>query len=215
MGIASVSFAAFPGPAWRVILILNRLAFLPVALLMATSLFLLLSQDWRRFFIAIAVQYLCVFWLVALVWPVGLAAVKLVVGWMCAAVLGASQIETDLEDQSLVGSSGWLFMLVAAGVVWLVVFSVSSTLQDWIPASSPMMFGGLVLIGMGLLQLGMHNNPLRVIVGLLTLISGFEILYAVIENSVLVAGLLALINLGLSLIGSYLQVYSPEEANPE
>ena len=215
MGIAFVNFANFPDLARRDILIFNRLAFLPVALLTATSLFLLLGQDWRRFFIAIAVQYLCVFWLVALVWPVGLAAVKLVVGWMCAAVLGASQIETDLEDQSLVSTSGRLFMLVAAGVVWLVVFSVFSAFQDWIPASSPMMFGGLMLIGMGLLHLGMHNNPLRVIVGLLTLISGFEILYAVIENSVLVAGLLALINLGLSLIGSYLQIFSPEEANLE
>jgi len=195
--------------------ILAQLSFVPVILLMATSLFLLLSQDWRRIFIAVAVQYLGVFWLVALVWPVGLAAVKLVVGWMCAAVLGASQIETELDEQRMVGTSGRLFMLLAAGIVWLLVFSVSSAFQNWVPASSSMMLGGLMLIGMGLLHLGMHNSPLRVIVGLLTLISGFEIIYSVVENSVLVAGLLAVINLGLSLMGSYLQILSPEEDSLE
>ena len=215
MGIAFADPFNFTGYPWRRAVILNQLSFLPVGLLMLSSLFLLLSQDWRRFFIAIAVQYLGVFLLVAMVWPVGLAAVKLVVGWMCAAVLGTSQIEFDLEDQGMVGTSGRLFMLVAVGVVWLVVFSISSAFQGWIPASTPMMLGGLMLIGMGLLHLGMHNDPLRVIVGLLTLISGFEVLYAVIENSVLVAGLLALINLGLSLAGSYLQILSPEEADQE
>ena len=41
-------------------------------------------------------------------------------------------------------------------------------------------------------------------IGLLTFLSGFEILYAALENSVLVAGLLAAINLGLALVGAYL-----------
>ena len=215
MDIAAVDVVDFTAYFWRSIVIFAQFAFLPVGLLMGTSLFLLLSQDWRKFFIALAVQYLGVFWLVALVWPVGLAAVKLVIGWMCAAVLGASQIEAELEEQSLGGTSGKLFMLVAAGIVWLLVFSISPTFQSWIPAPTPIMLGGLILIGMGLLHLGMNNSPLRVIVGLLTLISGFEVIYSVVENSVLVTGLLALVHLGLSLMGSYLQILSPEEADLE
>jgi hypothetical protein len=47
---------------------------------------------------------------------------------------------------------------------------------------------------------------MRVIVGLLTVLSGFEIIYAAIESSVLVTGLLAGVNLGLALVGAYLLI---------
>ena len=64
--------------------------------------------------------------------------------------------------------------------------------------------GAMLLIGMGLLHLGVTTRPLRVLLGLLTTLSGFELLYAAVENSVLVAGLLALVTLGLALVGAYL-----------
>jgi hypothetical protein len=38
----------------------------------------------------------------------------------------------------------------------------------------------------------------------LTVLSGFEVLYAAVENSILVAALLAAVNLCLALVGSYL-----------
>ena len=41
------------------------------------------------------------------------------------------------------------------------------------------------------------------IISLLTLIAGFEIIYAAVENSILVAGLLSLTNLGLGLVGAW------------
>jgi hypothetical protein len=67
-------------------------------------------------------------------------------------------------------------------------------------------------MGVGLLHLGMTTRPFRVIIGLLTVLAGFEILYAAVESSVLVAGLLAAINLGLALLGSYfLSIAAPEE----
>jgi hypothetical protein len=59
------------------------------------------------------------------------------------------------------------------------------------------------LIGLGLLQIGLTSHPIRVIIGLLTIISGFEILYAVVEQSALVAGLLAGVTMGLALLGVY------------
>jgi hypothetical protein len=70
-----------------------------------------------------------------------------------------------------------------------------------------------MLVGMGLLHLGMTQNPLRVVVGLLTVIAGFEVIYAAIETSVLVAGLLGVVNLGLALTGAYVLISgSLEEA---
>jgi hypothetical protein len=50
-------------------------------------------------------------------------------------------------------------------------------------------------------------------VGLLTVIAGFEVIYAAIETSVLVAGLLGVVNLGLALTGAYVLISgSLEEA---
>jgi hypothetical protein len=64
-----------------------------------------------------------------------------------------------------------------------------------------------------MLHLGLTTSPLRVILGLLTVLGGFEVIYAALEGSILVAGLLAAITLGLAMIGAYLiSVSSLEEA---
>jgi hypothetical protein len=62
------------------------------------------------------------------------------------------------------------------------------------------------LIGLGLLQLGLRSGFFRAALGLLTLFAGFEILYAAVESSTLVAGLLAVVNLGIALVASYLLI---------
>jgi hypothetical protein len=100
---------------------------------------------------------------------------------------------------------GRLFRAFAAGLVLITVTSAAPSLAVWLPDARPgVVWGGLVLIGMGLLHLGISVHPLRVTLGLLTTLAGFEILYISIENSILVAGLLAIVTLGLALVGSYL-----------
>ncbi|HMD88395.1 MAG TPA: hypothetical protein VKF38_04465 [Anaerolineaceae bacterium] len=185
-------------------MIFQQLNVIPVILLMGSSLSILISQRWRYTLISLAVQYLAVFWLVALVWPVGLAAIKLVVGLMAGALIGSLQPSDELVEEKEASISGRIFRSLAAGLIWLVVFSIAPGLMDWFPAQPVILWGGLILVGMGLLQLGMTTRPLRIIVGLLTVISGFEILYASVESSILVAGLLAMINLGIGLTGAYL-----------
>ena len=185
-------------------MIFQQLNVIPVILLMGSSLSILISQRWRYTLISLAVQYLAVFWLVALVWPVGLAAIKLVVGLMAGALIGSLQPSDEPVEEKEAGISGRIFRSLAAGLIWLVVFSIAPGLMVWFPAQPVILWGGLILVGMGLLQLGMTTRPLRIIVGLLTVISGFEILYASVESSILVAGLLAIINLGIGLTGAYL-----------
>jgi hypothetical protein len=70
-----------------------------------------------------------------------------------------------------------------------------------------------MLIGMGLLQLSLTSHPLKVIIGLLTALSGFEIIYAAIETSTLVTGLLAGITLALALVGAYLLISPSMESS--
>jgi len=185
-------------------MIFQRFDVIPVILLMGTSLSLLISQRWRYTLISLAVQYLAVFWLVALVWPLGLAAIKLVVGLMAGALVGSLQPPDEIVEEKNAGISGGIFRSLAASLIWLAVFSIAPGLLNWVPTQPVILWGGLILIGMGLLQLGMTTRPLRIIVGLLTVISGFEILYASLESSLLVAGLLAMINLGIGLTGAYL-----------
>ena len=189
------------------------MAFGAVILLGAASTALLLTRSWRVYVVSLAVQYLAVFWLVSVFWPVGLAVVKLVVGWMSSAVLASSGTASDLYDTKRGSLSGILFRLLAVIMVWVLSFSLVPAAVEWLPATMMPLWGGIMLIGMGALQLGMTTRTLRVVVGLLTILAGFEILYAVVETSVLVAGLLAAINLGVALVGSYLltlQAYMEE-----
>lgn len=184
-----------------------NLAFLnlvPVLLVASCSIILLVSQNWRYSILALAIQYVGVFWLVGMSWPFGLAAVKLVAGWMAGAVLSASQPEAGLDEDFQPGFSAPTFRVIAALLIIALVISVGPSAQQYFPANQHTLTGGFLLIGIGLLHLGMTTRPFRVIIGLLTTLSGFEILYAAVETSVLVAGLQALITLGLALIGAYL-----------
>jgi len=176
------------------------------SVLAITSVGLLLSRDWRWSLGLLAFQYFAAFWLVTVHWPLTMSAAKLVTGWMAAAVLGMTQL--NRKDGSVSETSwpeGRLFRIIAAGLFLVTVSAAANGLTTWLPdAGLPAIWGGLVLISLGLLHLGMTIQPLRVILGLLTTLLGFEILYSTIENSILVAGLLAVVTLGLALAGSYL-----------
>jgi hypothetical protein len=183
-------------------------------LLAVTSLSLLIERDWRWNLAALALQYVGVTVLVANQWPAGMALIKLVVGWMAGAALGLTQFGQPVDPaQERSWPSSRIFRILSGGLVILVVSTFASQGLDWLPGvPPPQVWGGLVLIGVGMLQLGMTAQPFKVVIGLQTILSGFEILYAAVESSVLVAGLLAAINLGLALVGTYLLTNgSPEE----
>jgi hypothetical protein len=189
---------------------LQNLAIIPVFLLIGSSLIILVSSSWRRSILALTVQYLGVFWLVAISWPLGLAVVKLVVGCVAGTILGGSQI-TDYSDEQLSGFSGRFLRILAAIFVFILIYMTAPAISDWLPVRIEILWGGLILIGMGLLQLGMTTHPLRVVLGLLSVFSGFETIYAAMEASVLLTGLLAIVTLGLALVGSYLLNISRNE----
>lgn len=194
-------------------MIIERLSLVAVVVLAISTLFLLLSQNWRWSIIALSVQYLAVFALVLSVWPLGLAAVKLIAGWMAGAVLGYSQPNPELVEDSRSGGTGFVFRLLVAVLVWMLVFTLTPVIVEMVPLPSSLVMSSMLLIGMGLVHLGMTTRPLRVLLGLLTTLSGFELVYAAVENSVMVAGLLALVTLGLALVGAYLldSMSQPEE----
>ncbi len=184
-----------------------------VFLVSLTSLLLLNSRSWRWSIFILAVQYIGVFVLVAVQWPIEMALSKVVAGWMAGAVLGIAASEAIVakpdswRENEKAWPSGWIFRLLAASLVVLIVLSLAPKAAEIIPGIGlPQAWGSLILIGMGLLELGLTTQPMRVVIGLLTILSGFEILYAAVESSALVAGLLAAANMALALIGAYLLV---------
>jgi hypothetical protein len=187
---------------------MSFISFAPVGfvILLAAAVGILLFRDWRWMLAALAVLYVGVFLQVAIYWPASMAVIKLVVGWMATTILGVTQLNQRETIEEHSWPAGRLFRLLTAGLMILVILSIAPKVVIWLPAavSLPVVEGSITLIGLGFLQLGMTARPMRVIVGLLTVLAGFEILFAAIENSILVAGLLASVNLGLALVGAYL-----------
>ena len=186
-------------------------AWIAVVLLIITSAGLLLVRDWRWSIILLAVQYLGMFVLTLQHWPIGMASVKVVAGWMSAAILGMTRSGLSNEDpqEESIWPRGRLFRLFAAVIILLIVAVVTPSVDHIMAdAGFPVTNGSLLLIGMGLLHLGITARVLPVTIGLMTVLAGFEILYSSVEGSVLVAALLAVINLGLALVGSYLMLAS-------
>ena len=191
---------------------MSTLAWIAVLLLAITSIGLLLARDWRWLIIFLSAQYFGMLILTLLHWPLGMASVKVVAGWMSAAILGMTRSglpgEDKTEKQSIL-PRGRMFRSFAAGIV-IVIVATATPRVDAVMANAgfAVTTGSLLLIGMGLLHLGVTDHILRVTIGLMTVLAGFEVLYATVEGSILVAALLAVINLGLALAGSYLLVAS-------
>lgn len=172
-----------------------------------TSAILALGLDWRISISALSAQFAGVFILVGSSWPLEMAVIKLVAGWMAAAILGMELVSNPSDQQSMGPTrlSGILFRLFLGVLVGFAILTVAPNLAQWmLQASYEQILGGFFLIGMGIFHLGLSDQPFRVAIGILTFTSGFEIIYATLETSTLVAGFFAILTLGIALISSYL-----------
>ena len=182
-------------------------SWIAVALILITATAMLINTDWRISLGALALQYLAMLWLVTRHLPFVMGSAKLITGWMVVAILGMTRLGlTNVEnEEDSFFPRGQAFRIALMGIVALVTAGAASRIEAAIPGLGlPVIAGGLLLIGGGIVHLGVTANVFRVILGLLTMLAGFEILYAAIESAILVTGLLALVNLGLGMLGSYL-----------
>lgn len=150
-----------------------------------------------------------------------MAVAKLIAGWMAGAILGMGilsvpelQISLSRSYDKSHPSLGRLFYLLGAGLVGLALVSGVNPVIQLIPSFTvTQAWGGLALLGLGMLKLGFNSSPFPSILGLLTVLSGFEIIYSSLEISALLAGLLAGITLLLAMAGAYLLVipYAEED----
>ena len=176
----------------------------------------LLSRGWRWSLAFLGIQYLGVFWFVQTIWPINLAVIKLLSGLIVCIALASSQLSaTSIENLESSWPQGYLFRIFAAALIVIATLTLATPTSAWLGLINIRgTWVSLFLMGIGLLQLGITTQPLRVIIALLTIISGFEIIYAFVESSALVAAMLVLINLGLAMVGTFmLNTENKEEIN--
>lgn len=195
---------------------MTTIAWIVVFFVLLTSVGLLISRDWRLELGLLGLQYVGVFWLTNQHWPISMAAIKVVTGWMAIATLGITRLnlKEPEEERQQFWPQGRLFRLFTAGIVTVIVVTVAPQVEGIVPGIGlPVILGSFILMGLGMLHLGMTVQPFRVILGLLTVLSGFEALYAALESSILVAAMLSVVDLGLALVGAYLlTARKPEES---
>jgi hypothetical protein len=183
------------------------LSWAAVVLLLATATGLLLNRNWRRDLGLLALQYVGAAILVAQHLPLGMAAAKVVTGWMATAALGMTLSALPARGQIVeqFWPTGRAFRLFMVGMIVVLTVSVTPRMETAIPGlGMPVIAGAILLIGIGFLHLGTNSEIERVVYALLTILTGFEILYAGVESSILVTALLAVVTLGLGLVGAYL-----------
>ena len=190
---------------------MEALSTIAFVLIVMAAMMILIFRDWRITAAALAVQYLGAFVLVTLSWPLGMAIVKLIVGWMATAAVALSwqastarlEMPTDLSKSD---STGSLFFRGGAGLlIVLLNFVLTPSLQARVFPQVDLVIiqGGVMIMGMALMQLGINSNPYLVIISLLSFLLGFEVIHAALEMATLLTGLFVVVNLGLALVGAY------------
>jgi hypothetical protein len=188
----------------------NWLNLIPVIGILGSLLMLLISNNWRRLIISLAVLYLGIFVLLVQVLPLTLSAVKLITGWMSALLLGLILPKENREPAEGLASNQ-IFKVFASILIWILAFLISKSISSTFSVSPEIAFTSMAIFGSGLLQLGMKTRPVFVVLGILTVLAGFELIYASVETSILINGLLTLINLLIALVGSFFESYQDLE----
>ena len=159
----------------------------------------------------LAIQYSSVAWLTSLALPPQVAAVKLVAGLIACGILALTVAKSRPAAESASGIAGRAFRAIAGILIMAAALGIGQSNWMRVPDIRPeAIMAAAILISMGLLQLGLFRNPLRVSIGIITLLSGFEIAYSVIEPALAILALLASVHIGLAIVVSYLSL----EAEP-
>jgi uncharacterized MnhB-related membrane protein len=217
--------------------VLAQLSFLTttpaiIGLVVTASLIVIIS-DWRFSLAALSVQYVLVGLLLTRLIQPQVAVLKVLIGALVCIVLyltarlvsesseAPPSEREDAEDgrsplHAIRGETSlpdFAFRLLAALFVGLAVYSLSKRYP--LPeVPSDIGLACYWLASLGLLVLMLTEEPLKAGMGLLTLITGFELFYSALEHSLSVVGFLGIANFLIALAIAHLAA-SRAELTPE
>lgn len=206
--------------------LLARVSFLAampaVAGVLVTAGLLVVSRDWRLNVMALAVQYFFVVLLLSSSRLIRLevAAVKGLIGWLICMVLYMTERRASAFGQLATAEGAtesprlhrWIISARAsfcllAGIL-VAVAAYTAALRFPLPEPEvprDITLACYLLGGLGLLLIGLMEEPLQVGLGLLTFLSGFDLFYVALEPSLAVAGLLGAVSFLVALAVAYLR----------
>jgi hypothetical protein len=166
---------------------------------------ILILSDWRWKMAGLAAIQLIGFILIVQIWPIALASVKLISGWMGVALMSATMASTGENIKSEIQTSARVFKLMQVAFSWIVIAASVEKLNSWLPISYTNLFVGLVFFFCGIFYFSQEYDINGVAIGLLIFLAGFDVIYSSLEGSALVTGIYGLIVILVSFISSYLQ----------
>jgi hypothetical protein len=195
-------------------------------LVMLTAGLLLILRDWRWSLLFLAIQYLIVGLLFVEVLMPHLAFIKVLVGLFICLILyiTARQVNwgkfpEDVTDEEAIQIRQERFVRLGTLVLPTdtpvrVFLALVASLAAWaiaqrtgllLPAvPEHFQLAVLALVGLGLAMLSLTSEPLMAGLGLLTFMTGTELFYSALEQSVAMLGLLGVANLIIALVIAYL-----------
>lgn len=212
---------------------LDRLDFLrgvPAAYgVLLTAVLILVAWDWRLTLLALMAQYGIVGFLFVDLLDARLVNIKVLAGFFACLMLYLTarqvnwgRLPADVTEEEAARLSqernirigpyllptARPFRLLLALMVVLVVLTLSQRPEYQLPAIpaelNHLNLAIYALVGMGLLGMGLTVEPLHVGVGILTFLTGFELFYSALEQSVAVLATLAGVNFVVTLAIAYL-----------
>lgn len=200
--------------------------------LVAATCALVAVRDWRLSVFALIVHYMVAGLLLTRVIRADIAMLKMLVGMMVCMTLyvtarrvsesqpapatpnGEDSPYEEIPHSRLRLESGWLFRLLIA----LLGLAVASTIAARLvlpSAPREIILACSILFTQGLLALSVTDDPLKAGLGILTVIIGFDLFYSTIEQSLIVVGLLGLVNFSIALAIAYLTTLQASASSPE
>lgn len=213
--------------------LINRFEFMrglpAVIMVLLAAIVIVMAWDWRVTLLALLVHYLAVGLLFIDVLDPRLAVVKLLVGLFVCLILymtarqvnyGRLPIDVTAEEAAGLGlerrvrvgpytlPTSLPFRFFAAIMMVLVAWALAQQPAFQLPVLPEalnylnwVIYG---LAGLGLLGMGLTADPWRAGLGMLLFLTGFELFYSALEQSVAVLALLAVVTLLITLFISYL-----------
>jgi hypothetical protein len=202
-----------------------------IAGLFLTALVVFITSDRRLSLATLLVQYILIGLVLTRYIQFEVAAVKILIGVLVVPILylgarriqEAEQVEGNAEGgpQFLGLTLGWdagplglpLRVLTALLVILALVRVWSGFRLPLV--STDIAFASIWLGSMGIVGLVLGGGPLRVAPAILTVLAGFDLIYAVLEHSLAVVGFYGALTLLTALAFSYLAVVQSLSMSPE
>jgi hypothetical protein len=181
-----------------------------ITLAVITAAIFLAAPNWYWRIAILSIIQLIGFILILQIWPIALASIKLISGWMGSLLIGYSIYANPNDSSNEFPLSQIFFRLTIIGLIWIFLTINAGLMLEWLPIDYTFLFIGLIFFITGMISFGIFKEPVEIIMGLLVFLAGFDIIYSSLEGSALVTGIYALIIVLISLIGVFMQSSSVE-----